>query len=89
MSLFLGFFTHLDHGTWLIIGILLMFTGFIWGIFAAYKEDVRWGRWTLLVPVLTLYFCATHPRKGLPPLILQLVGAAIFLKAGLSLMPVN
>ena len=64
MDSLLGIINQLDLGTWLIIGILLMFTGFIWGIFAAYKEDVRWGRWTLLVPVLTLYFCVTHPAKG-------------------------
>lgn len=89
MDVISSFFYRLDIGTWLMIGFFLMFAGFIWGIIAAYKEDIRLGRWILMAPILTLSFCATHPAKGIPPLILQLVGGGIFIKAGLSLMQVS
>jgi hypothetical protein len=85
MNDFINFYNHLDFGMRLLVGIALMFIGGAWGVFAAYNEDVWWGRWTMMVPGMTLFFCASNPAKGIPPLIVQLSGMFLFFSTGLSL----
>ncbi len=78
---------HLTFTARLLGGIVLIFIGGVWMAFAAYSEDTTLGRLLTFVPGLALFFCAEHPKKGLPPLILQLIGMALFASAVFSRFP--
>jgi hypothetical protein len=84
---FIPWFPQMGFGAHFFIGLLFLFVGQAWLIFAAYSEDVRTGQWVVFVPGFAFIFIAEHPKKGLPPLILQLIGAGILFSTFFSLVP--
>jgi hypothetical protein len=58
-----------------------------WLIYAAHSEGSNWGRKVAFVPGYSILFCAEFPKKGFPPLILQIVGAFLLFSTFFSLVP--
>lgn len=83
---FLLLMPSLSDGTRLFLGLMLMVGGGVWLLFAAYGEDVKFGRLMCFVPGLAILFCSEHPKRGIPPLIIQFIGAWLFFPSILNLL---
>ena len=60
------------------LSVFMLVGGWGWMGWAAHRIDTDMGRRVMTVPGYALIFCAGYPREGLPPLLLQFAGMAVF-----------
>jgi hypothetical protein len=60
------------------VGAGLAAVGWLWLLIAAFTKRFLWGLGVLFFPPLALVFVPLHWRRGLPPFLVVLFGAALF-----------
>lgn len=60
-----------------VVGMILMVIGGLWLLVEAFKASVLWGLGCLFVPIVSLFFVATHWSESKTPFLLQLAGVVL------------
>jgi hypothetical protein len=58
-------------------GLAITVLAWLWLIVRAFRQRRLWGFSSLILPPVGLAFAARHPRKGIPPLALTLIGLVV------------
>jgi len=61
-----------------LIGVLLTLLGNLWIVVLAFRTGLRWGLGCLCFPPVGLVYCALHPREAWKPLVIVVIGLAMF-----------
>ncbi len=64
------------------LGVLLMVIGGLMLLWAAFKESILWGLGCIVVPLVILFFVATHWQQAKIGFLIQLAGIVLFVLAG-------
>ena len=62
-----------------MIGVVLIVIGGLLILWSAFKESFLWGLGCIVIPLVALYFVATHWSETKGGFLIQLLGWAIFL----------
>lgn len=63
------YFEHL-----FLAGLIALIAGCVWMVVAAFGTHWKWGVGVCALPPLAFWFATNHPRRGLPPLALIVLG---------------
>ncbi len=61
-----------------LLGIGLMLMGGLMVLFAAFRESILWGLGSIVIPLVMLFFVATHWSESKRGFLIQLMGVALF-----------
>ena len=61
-----------------LVGALLAVIGNVWIVVLAFRTGLLWGVGCLLLPPLGLVYCAVNFRKTWKPLVVAIIGLAMF-----------
>ena len=61
-----------------LVGVLLAVIGNLWIVVLAFRTGLLWGLGCLFVPLVGLVYCALNFRETWKPLVLAIIGLAMF-----------